>query len=218
MGRRPSRASTRSSIATWAWLVGLVVATCFVYAMAWQQGGPRGPNSLEELSHLPKCPIGGMPVNFTVFQQTSDGPIFFGCPHCIESFNSEPDLYVAAVRDQREFLATMPRVQVRCPVTGGPIRTDVFVERDGQSVYFGDDVSRAEFSEDPDEYAANLATTYTYQTKCPVSGDTIDAPISATTTGGEEIFFCSAECRDTYLEAPGDYASALWKQGIRLRR
>jgi YHS domain-containing protein len=46
--------------------------------------------------------------------------------------------------------------QKTCPITGKPIDKSVFVEYNGQKVYFCCPECKAEFAKDPDKYIANL--------------------------------------------------------------
>lgn len=58
---------------------------------------------------------------------------------------------------------------------------------------------------------------YTYQVKCPVSGDPIHPQYWFAANGGFTVYFCTAECREEYSQEPARYRESLARQGIRLR-
>jgi YHS domain-containing protein len=46
--------------------------------------------------------------------------------------------------------------QTMCPVMGGPINKDIFVEHEGQKVYFCCEPCKEKFQADPQQYIAKL--------------------------------------------------------------
>jgi YHS domain-containing protein len=86
--------------------------------------------------------------------------------------------------------------QKTCPVTGKPVKRDIFVEQDGLKVYFCCDGCPPKFKASPDKY---LPAVYreiypqTVQTKCPVTGEPIKAG-SFIMEKGERIYFCCNNC------------------------
>lgn len=216
--RPPPRPLKKRSdrLTTWVGPVVLVGVLAVVLAITWMRSGgahresPRDP-------HLPRCPVGGMPVNFAVRSQTNDAPVFFCCEHCIDKFVANPEDYAEGVRKQREFLAKMPRVQVRCPVSGEPSAADIVMENRVETVRFCSEECRTEYREDPSQYRTSLLSSYSYQVTCPVSGHGIHPAFVVSLSGGEDVYLCSQECRETFRRDPTSFADRLAAQGLRIR-
>lgn len=192
----------------------LVAAAVGTFALVqWVQ--LRGPGRRELNAHLPRCPVGGTPVNFAVSMTTEAGPVYFCCAHCVQKLEASPATYASAVVEQREFLSTMARVQVCCPVSGKMIKPDIPLESAPGTVWFCSDECRARYAADPAAYRAALAASYSYQVKCPVSGDPIAVAHSANLQDSYPVYFCSSECRAAFLDDPAAYKDALADQGVR---
>lgn len=165
---------------------------------------------------IPACPVGVEegPINLAVSTVLDDGPVFLGCPDCIRKLKANPTKYAAKIAHQRKVLATWPQIQVTCPVSGETIDHREFVEHAGGTVYFCCEQCKREFRQAPDKYMGKLAASYTYQTKCPVSGKTIDPEVSTSAPAGETVYFCSNKCREKFKENPAQIAVKLAEQGI----
>lgn len=201
----------------WATIGVLVVGFAVALGWAWRGGSVSpAPRAASANSNLPLCPVGGETINFAVSVPSDDGPVFFCCKHCIEKFRADPPKYATGVEAERRALANLPRIQVRCPVSGTVVSPAVFIERAGEKTYFCSAECREEFQSDPDSYRAGLAASYSYQTNCPVSGKPIDPSVSAALPDGTTVYLCSPECATALLRNPGDYASKLAEQGIRI--
>jgi YHS domain-containing protein len=164
----------------------------------------------EAVADLPKCPVMGEPINFAVSVATDDGPVFFCCKDCIPKYEADPAKYAEKVAAQRKALADRPKVQVLCPVSGEPVDPKVFVEHDGAKVYFCCKGCIGKFQKDPEKYKAALANSYTYQTKCPVSGNAIDPEAHV-----GKIYFCCKGCPKKFFADPAKYAPNLEAQGFK---
>ncbi|MCK6456713.1 MAG: hypothetical protein L6Q92_09320 [Phycisphaerae bacterium] len=165
-------------------------------------------------SQLPKCPVMGDPVDFSVKTMTTKGPIYFCCADCIKKFETDPTKYDKQVAEQRKMLANLPKVQVTCPVSGKAVDKKAFVEKDGQKVYFCCKDCIAKYEKEPGRYVAPLAGSYTYQARCPVTGAPIDPTAFIKLKGGQTVYFCCDKCDEKFLKDPGKYAPKLELQGI----
>jgi YHS domain-containing protein len=159
------------------------------------------------------CPVTGEPVDFTSSTMMKEGPVYLCCPPCAKKLKHDPKKYAKKVAEQREALAKLPRIQVSCPVTGKQIDKKAFVEHKGQKVYFFCDKCPKEFQKDPAKYEAKLAASYTYQTKCAISGGEIDPNTSLTLEGGQKVYFCCKGCIPKFKKDPAKYTPNLAKQG-----
>ncbi len=165
---------------------------------------------------MPKCPIMDEPINLAVSTPTDDGPVFFCCKGCIKDYKAEPGKFAAKVASQHKILAKWDKVQVTCPVSGEPVESKVFTEHNGEKVGLCCKRCVKAFDSSPGKYKAALANSYTYQTKCPVSGSAIDASVSTVLPGGETVYFCCGDCSDKFMANPDKYAPKLAEQGVKV--
>jgi len=161
----------------------------------------------------PKCPIMGGTVNLAVSTPTDDGPVFFCCPGCIGKYTAAPTKFADVVAAQRKILADRPKVQVKCPVTGEQVDPQAFIEKDGKKIFFCCKGCIPKYEADPAKYKNGLANSYTYQTKCPVSGEAIDARTSVTLPDGEMIYTSGTENIKKLIAEPSKYTANLAQMG-----
>ena len=209
---RPRRPEPTKRVGIGVVLVGM--AGVVVLAL-WANQGPRSTLP-EPPSWLPKCPVGGGAVNFAHRASTPDGPVFFCCEHCVERYGEKPTEYVAAVQEQFEILARLPKIQVTCPVSGDAVSEEVGAEVEGRSVQFCSPTCRATYVQAPDRFKAAVADSYWYQTRCPVDDMPISPQFSTTLPTRETVYLCSERCRTRFTASPTKFATQLAKQGIRL--
>lgn len=152
-----------------------------------------------ERGTLPSCPVTGEPIALSIKATTNDGPVYFSSAEARDTFNAAPEKYAEQAAAQREAMKKLPRVQVTCPVTGNPI--------DGKSrILFEDKVVDfccahcvLKYENDP-KRNAKLEATYTYQTRCPVSGDPIDPTVYAELGDNLFVYFCCTGDRDAFMK------------------
>lgn len=200
-------------------VLGLGLAPAVAQHEGCKHGDPAKSEAAKgDRADLPKCPISGKPANLFVSTTTDDGPVYFCCAGCINTFKADAKGLADKVKAQREALAKLPKVQVACPVTGKPVSKKVFAEKDGHKVYFATDDAKAEYEKNPAQYAVKLANCYTYQTKCPVSGGNIDPAMYRDLPGGQRVYYCcpSGECHAKLVKDPEKYAANLAAQGYQV--
>ena len=83
-------------------------------------------------------------------------------------------------------------------------------------MYFCCTKCRARYARDPARYAAKLENSYTYQTRCPVSGEKIDAGSFTDLPTGQRVYFCCDDCKKPFLEKLEKYAPKLAAQGVQI--
>jgi len=195
------------------------------YAQPAHQDQPKKDQPQEEQSKetpkaekpsLPLCPVMDKPIDFGISVMTDDGPVYLCCPRCIAKFKDDPKKYQAKVADQRKALAAMPKVQVACPVSGKPVDPKVFIEQDGKKVFFCGKNCSEDYKKDPAKYAGKLAGCYTYQTKCPGSGEEVSPTASLSIDGGPTVYFCCKNCIAKFEADPAKYCPKLAEQGLRV--
>ncbi len=178
--------------------------------------GPRVELDSTQFEPPPPCPVCGEPVNFAIRIKRTDGLVHFSSMACIDEFRRDPEAHAEMVEMQREMLRYRPRIQVRCPIRGDPISKRRYTDRFGERVYFCSACGACPgmYEEDPERYKAALAASYTYQTRCPVSGCEINPKAYTELGGGRRIYFCSRGCRRQYGKAPELFAANLAAQGV----
>lgn len=196
-------------------ILGSVLAVGFGLAPAMAQDGhgdhDHGAHEGEAASAV--CPVTGEAVNFAMSVTTDDGPVFVCCAHCIGKYKAAPDKYTAKVVAQRNALADRPKVQVTCPVTGEPVDGKSYAKHDGQKISMCCDRCASKYEADPAKFAAALANSYTYQTKCPVMDEEINPKSFTTVAGGKKIFYCCDRCDEKLRAAPAKFLPKLASQG-----
>jgi YHS domain-containing protein len=216
------RKSRVVGLLTVALVLGFGVAS--VHAQA-EPGKPKqeGEKKIEEKGGkeaeqpaMPLCPVSGEPIDFGVSIMTDDGPVYFCCPKCMDKYKADPKKFAEKLAGQRKALAAMPKIQVTCPVSGKPIDKKVSIEKDGKKVYFCCEKCPAMYEKDPAKYAAKLAGSYTYQTKCPVTGRDVNPNAFITLEGGMKIYFCCSHCFPKFETDTAKCLPKLKEQGITL--
>lgn len=149
------------------------------------------------------CPVSGKPARAGATASVRGQEVQFCCGECIGIYNAEPDKYAPAVYRQIH----PQRVQVKCPVMGGKVNPEVFIEHKGERIQFCCRGCDGRFQSDPAKSAAGLKSAYTEQVHCPVTGKPID-PRHSVKAAGREVYFCSSGCTDRFQSDPQKYAVA----------
>ena len=201
--------------------VGIMLTGVFVTNAAIAQhhddgDGHGDKHAAKTEAKLPLCPVMGEPINFSIKSMTDDGTVYFCCKMCIKKFAKQPTKYSKKAAEQKAALAKMPRVQVSCPLSGKPIDPKMFAEVDGKKIYTCCGKCKTRVAANPGKYAAKLAASYTYQTKCPVMGGDIDPTVFGDMASGQRIYYCCPACDKKLKKNPAKYAAKLAEQGIKL--
>ncbi len=112
--------------------------------------------------------------------------------------------------------------QTVCPVMGGKIDKDVYVDYQGQRIYFCCPSCKEAFMKEPERYMKKLSDNgvllESVQEFCPVmTGHWIHCFVDKNTYTdykGRRVYFCSADCRKTFLEDPEKYLEYLNSEDI----
>ncbi len=107
--------------------------------------------------------------------------------------------------------------QTVCPVMGGKIDKNVYADYQGQRIYFCCPSCVESFFNEPEKYMnklhENKVLLESIQEYCPVmTGHTIPCFINKdihTDYKGRRVYFCSDECRRSFLKAPDKYLEYL---------
>ena len=165
---------------------------------------------------LPTCPVMGDPVDFNVKIMSDDGPVYFCCEMCIPKFKKDPAKYAEKLTAQRAALEKLDRIQVSCPVDGKSVDGKLTSDGTGHKIAFCSKECQAKYAEHPGAFKAKLADSYTYQTRCPVSGEKVQPDAFADLNTGQRVYFCCAKCSEKLLKDPAKYAPKLEEQGVKI--
>lgn len=208
------------------WAIAAALLYSLPVGLAWAQehGGqsghdnkrPPGQRAPESDNKLPVCPVMGETIDFNVKTMTTEGPVYFCCDMCISKFKQEQTKYAEKLATQRRVLAKLDRIQVNCPVDGKSVDGKLTAEVGGHRIAFCSKECEAKYSEHPGEFKAKLADSYTYQTRCPVTGERIQPAVFSDLATGERIYFCCPKCSERLLKEPAKYVPKLAEQGVNI--
>ncbi|MCC7294108.1 MAG: hypothetical protein IT449_18760 [Phycisphaerales bacterium] len=203
-----------------------LIAGCAASLAVAQEGGAKKPTAQPPAAGkapaaaqapaaaLPKCPVMGEEIDFSVRAETPEGPVYFCCPMCIGKFEKEPAKFADAVKAQREALAKRARVQTKCPVSGKPVDGKTSADVGGHKVSFCCAQCVDKYKAEPAKYKGALEGSYTYQTKCPVSGEDINPTVASDLSTGQRVYFCCKDCIEKFNKDAAKYAPKLAEQGV----
>ncbi|MCC6358971.1 MAG: hypothetical protein IT450_09520 [Phycisphaerales bacterium] len=183
-----------------------------------QDAGARHTSGKENSQNaaLPSCPVMGETADFNIKTMTDDGPVYFCCDMCIPKFEKNPAKYAEKLAAQRTALTKLDRVQVTCPVDGKNVDGKLTAEVGGHKIAFCTKECQAKYTDHPGAFKAQLADSYTYQTRCPISAETVQPNVFTDLGTGQRIYFCCASCGDKLLKDPAKYAPKLEEQRVRI--
>jgi Cu+-exporting ATPase len=150
------------------------------------------------------CPVMGGEIDEKVFIEYEGQKVYFCCPPCKKKFTDSPRTYLPALYKQWY----PQRVQVKCPVMGGVVNPDVFVEHKGQQVHFCCKGCDTKFKADADKYMKKLPEISTSQVHCPITGKPINPKHSAE-FGGKTVYFSDKDSAAEFQAKPKKYTDAL---------
>jgi len=109
------------------------------------------------------------------------------------------------------------KAQTTCPVMGGKINKDLYVDHDGKRVYVCCKGCIGALHKDPEKCIKKLeddgVTVAKIQTTCPVMGGKIDKELNVD-HDGKRVYFCCPMCRKTFAEDPEKYIDKLERDGV----
>ena len=102
--------------------------------------------------------------------------------------------------------------QTVCPVMGGKINKDFYLDYQSQRIYFCCPACKPEFLDDPEKYMQKIETNKvlleSVQEKCPVMGGKIDKNVY-TDYKGRRVYFCCKACIESFEKDPENYLRKL---------
>ena len=111
------------------------------------------------------------------------------------------------------------KLQTTCPVMGGAIDKNQYVDHDGKRVYICCKGCETPLKKDPAKYIRKLeadgVTVARLQTECPVMGGAIDKALYVDHEG-KRIYVCCAGCITKVKEDPAKTIKAMEASGVAL--
>ena len=191
-----------------------LVATFFASGFAWAAKKPMKPQTT--------CPILGGKIDKSLYVDYEGKRIYVCCPGCIAEVKKDPAKYIEKLEAEGITLdkATIP--QTTCPVMGGKINKNLFVEHGGKRIYACCPGCLPELKKDPAKYIKKLEDegitldrVIKPQTICPVMGGKIDKSLYVDHEG-KRIYVCCEGCLAEVKKDPAKYIQKLEAEGIML--
>jgi YHS domain-containing protein len=104
--------------------------------------------------------------------------------------------------------------QTVCPVMGGEIDEDIYVDHGGRRIYFCCPGCPEQFNKDPEKYLEKLRASQAPAEQsaanrlCPVMGNPVREDLF-TVYEGRKVYFCCPGCKPTFEGNPQKYAANL---------
>jgi len=81
------------------------------------------------------CPVTGEPISLTSYVDVEGKRVYTCCGVCNEKVKADPAKYIGKLESEGVTLAKTPVAQSVCPVMGGPINRELFVDAGGKRIY-----------------------------------------------------------------------------------
>jgi YHS domain-containing protein len=140
----------------------------------------------------PLCPVSNEPIDGKSFVRYQGQRVYLCCSDCTAEFNKSPEKFAKAIKAQWDAMPAR-RAQIKCPVTGEKINPAIYVEEPRYDLCFANEEAKAKFSKDRKAYESKLAECFTFQTKCPTTGNPIKPGFSKE-IAGQTVYFCCGGC------------------------
>lgn len=146
------------------------------------------------------CPVSGKPIDRKVVVRFRDRWVYCATPADLEKFKADPLEYAEGVTTQWEADPIL-RLQVRCPVTGDPPASTIYVGLGDDAVFFATEDAKKRWEADSKPFQAKLAECFTFQTVCPVSEMAV-SPTAKREADGKAVYFRCPHCAGEFDNAP----------------
>jgi YHS domain-containing protein len=104
------------------------------------------------------------------------------------------------------------KLQAVCPVMGGQINKDIYMDYQSQRIYFCCPSCKGPFLKNTEKYLKKIADDGVFlesvQEKCPVLGGKIDKNVY-TDYKGRRVYFCCPACIKSFEKDPEKYLKKL---------
>lgn len=123
------------------------------------QSHAKGSASMGESGTVAQksCPVGGTKIAKDSYVDYEGKRVYLCCDGCAAAFKKDPGKYLKKLADMGEEVETIAAVpQKTCPVMGGAINKEIFVDHEGRRIYLCCEGCREPFVSDPAMYLKKL--------------------------------------------------------------
>lgn len=99
------------------------------------------------------CPITGNEINKDLYVDHDGKRVYVCCTDCLAVVKKDPETYIKKLEADG---ITVAKVQTMCPVMGGKINKDLYVDHDGKRVYVCCQACVAAVKKDPEKYIKKM--------------------------------------------------------------
>ncbi len=140
--------------------VAAVSLTLSLQALAADQehgadGNHQGAVAKEEaITPQKSCPVMGGKINKDLYVDHDGKRVYVCCKGCVGAVKNDPEKYIKKLEDDG---VTVAKLQTSCPVMGGKINKDLYVDHEGKRVYVCCKGCVGAVKNDPEKYIKKLA-------------------------------------------------------------
>ena len=102
------------------------------------------------------CPVMGGEINKEVYADYAGSGVYFCCPGCKEPFLKEAESFLKKMKEEGFVPEKTPNPQTHCPVMGGEVNRQVYLDHKGKRVYFCCENCMGKFKAEPEKYLKKL--------------------------------------------------------------
>ncbi len=155
----------------WSWL-GMVSAGLLLLApAAGAQAASDAPAAQAEPKMQTHCPIMGGEIDKEVYTDFEGKRVYFCCPGCIPKFKEDPAGHIQRLEAEGFTFYATPQPQKMCPVMEEPIDKAIFLDYEGQRIYFCCEPCINQFNKNPAKFMQVLAERGVELEKAPAEGE-----------------------------------------------
>jgi YHS domain-containing protein len=150
-----------------------------------EKGAKQGA---EKLKPQTTCPVMGGAINKDLYVDAKGKRIYVCCKGCLETVREDPAAALKTLEERGEKAAPAPSAQQTCPVMGGPVNKDLYVEHKGEKLYVCCQACLKTVKENPEKYAKKIAKQVEERSSAAAAGKEAGAAAdSATDKAGKAM-------------------------------
>jgi len=194
-----------------------VLAGLLIAGTTWaEKGHEHNTSKVEEAKITPQttCPVMGGKINKDLYVDHDGKRVYVCCKGCVDAVKKDPQKYIKKLEAAGVNVA---KLQTTCPVMGGKINKDLYVDHDGKRIYVCCKGCIGAVQKDPKKYIEKLEAAGTavarLQATCPVMGGKINRDLYVD-HDGKRIYVCCKGCVDTVKKEPEKHIKKLEANGV----
>lgn len=136
-----------------------ILVAMVTIAASWPSiaGETPSKDEAQELKPQATCPIMGGKIDKELYVDANGKRIYVCCKGCIEAVKKDPAAALKKLAELGEEAEDIPIEQKSCPVMGGPINKELYVEHEGKKLYVCCEACLETVKKDPAKYAKKIA-------------------------------------------------------------